>query len=567
MRIFRKIRLWSGLIIAVFLILHLSNHALGVISVQAMETMREFISPLWRSLPGTVVLYSAWSLHGFLALYVLYRKRTLRMPPWELTQLVLGFCIIPLLAVHAIGARGSWQENGLEVDYASVLQAIWAKDFNVGRQIVLLFVVWFHFAIGIHFWLRIRAWYPRWVVPLYSTSLLLPTLALLGFIRAARDVAAEQSDSVAAAQDEYDYGYDYSDSNYGEDPYATAVPQAVDLAVVQDWTIAVSIGLVVLVLLAREVRRFAGQNRERVFIRMADGREIRAPLGKTLLEYLRDARIPHPSVCGGRARCTTCRVRIANDSAAQHPPRVEEQAALTRIGAPPNVRLACQLRPQGHIGAMSLVSMHRAMGFARRPGGVSGEEKRVTFVFVDLRGSTALGETKLPYDVLFILNQFFKEMNEALNESAGFYAQFNGDGLMAMYGLNGDVRGGARQSLEGAKLMQRRLSQLNELMGPELSQPLRIGIGIHTGEAIVGTMGPPSNPIYTAIGDNVNVAARLEAKCKEYDCVLVVSDETIGAAEIDFSEMESREAELRGRQNRLKVYTVKDLEGIPDNPA
>jgi len=460
------------------------------------------------------------------------------MPGWEMTQLVLGFSIIPLLAVHAIAARGNWQFNGDEVTYISVLRAIWSNDFSIGRQIALLLVVWLHFAIGIHFWLRIRSWYPQWVIPLYSLSLLLPTLALVGFIRAARDATSMQM------------------------PDTQTVPQTVDISIVQDWTIFISIGLVLLVLLAREVRWIVGQYKERVVIQLTGEKKIRAPSGRTLLEYLRDARIAHTSVCGGRARCTTCRVRVAEDSSAQHPPGIEEQRALTRIGAPPNVRLACQLRPQGQIYAISLVPFDRAIETARKPGGLSGEEKRITFLFVDMRESTALGETKLPFDVLFILNQFFKEMSEALNDSSGFYAQFNGDGLMAMYGLKGDVRAGARQALNGAKFMQHRLDRLNEQLGSELTRPLKIGIGIHTGEAIVGTMGPPVNPIYSAIGDNVNIAARLEAMCKEHDCILVVSDDTINAAEIDFSTIESKETKLRGRQNQLKIYTLENLELI-----
>src|SRR5690606_28568736 len=125
-----------------------------------------------------------------------------------------------------------------------------------------------------------------------------------------------------------------------------------------------------------------------------------------------------------------------------------------------------------------------------RRGGVNGREQKVVILFIDLRGSTRLGERRLPYDVLFILNQFFAEMAGALNATGGHYAQFNGDGLMALYGLAGDTRAGARQALAGGADMLRRLAVLNDVLRGELDEPLRIGVGIHCGDAIVGTMGP-----------------------------------------------------------------------------
>ena len=122
---------------------------------------------------------------------------------------------------------------------------------------------------------------------------------------------------------------------------------------------------------------------------------------------------------------------------------------------------------------------------------MEGSERLITAVFVDLRASTTLGETRMPYDVLFILNRFFAEMTKALAKTNGHYSQFTGDGLMAIYGLDaGDPALGPVQALRGAREMLARLDQLNVQMQAELRQPLRMGIGIHYGEAIVGSMGP-----------------------------------------------------------------------------
>lgn len=96
----------------------------------------------------------------------------------------------------------------------------------------------------------------------------------------------------------------------------------------------------------------------------------------------------------------------------------------------------------------------------------------------------------------------------------------------------------------------------------ELKEPLRMGIGIHSGLAIVGSMGPPATPIISAIGDNVNVAARLEAQTKELDAALVISVETAQQAELDVSAFERHDVAVRGRQSNLEVYAVKDPEAL-----
>lgn len=179
-------------------------------------------------------------------------------------------------------------------------------------------------------------------------------------------------------------------------------------------------------------------------------------------------------------------------------------------------------------------------------------------MFVDLRGSTALGERKLPYDVVFVLNRFFEEMSAALAETNGHYAQFAGDGLMALYGLRGGIAEACRDSLRGALAMVARLERLNERLGAELNEPLRIGIGVHAGEAIVGTMGPPSSPNLSAVGDNINIAARLEQQTKSLNCLLVVSVAVAEHAGLDLSRFDRHVVPVRGRDAAIDVYAIDD---------
>jgi adenylate cyclase len=156
------------------------------------------------------------------------------------------------------------------------------------------------------------------------------------------------------------------------------------------------------------------------------------------------------------------------------------------------------------------------------------------------------------------MNQFFAEMNAALRATGGYYAQFRGDGLLALYGLETDLPPACRAAVEGAAEMQNRIEGLNRSLAADLEEPLRIGIGIHAGVAIVGTMGPPEAPIYSAIGDMVNTAARLENMTKAYNCVLVISAEALKQAGIDAKDSAPHQVRVRGRNERIAVYAVAD---------
>jgi adenylate cyclase len=237
-----------------------------------------------------------------------------------------------------------------------------------------------------------------------------------------------------------------------------------------------------------------------------------------------------------------------------------EAAALARIGATEGVRLACQIRPTVDISVMPLLAADSSAADGLVAGGMEGSERQVTVVFIDLRGSTTLGEAKMPYDVLFILNQFFNEMTKALVATGGHYSNFTGDGLMALYGLDTpEPAVGAEQALRGAREMLMRLDQLNARLKTDLKEPLRIGIGIHFGEAIVGALGPPESQIVTAIGDTVNTTARLEGLTKDYDCALILSQAVVQAAGLDLAGHNSHHVSVKGRIEPVAFYALKTV--------
>jgi adenylate cyclase len=188
-RLERLLRLATGLVIAVYLLFHFLNYALGIVSVDAMEAMRGVVAPWWRSAPGSALLYGALLAHFALALRSLYRRNTLRMPAWEACQLGLGLAIPPLLIAHVVGTRFAWGLADREVDYARVVSALWSDPWNAARQSLLLVLAWLHLCVGLHFWLRLKAWYPRALPALLSFAVLLPALALAGFVSAGSDLA------------------------------------------------------------------------------------------------------------------------------------------------------------------------------------------------------------------------------------------------------------------------------------------------------------------------------------------------------------------------------------------
>lgn len=543
----RRLRLWSGLIVALFVIPHIFNHALGLISLEAMEAMRKVLAVIWAEPPGGPFLLLAFLVHFLLSLFALFKRSTIKMPSWEALQIGLGIAIFPMILAHVAGTAVAGLMLGFDPNYEYVIASLWVVAPGKGlQQTLVLIIVWGHMCVGLHFWLRLYAWYRDWAIYLFSAALLLPVLSLLGFARIGRELAEKAAE---------DSGY----LSRVFEPISKSDPDMVSsiLAIEFNGWLVFG-GLVGLVILGRIGRRFY-RNRHGIYrIELEDGRNVSAPVGTTILDALRDSGIDHAAVCGGRGRCTTCRCHVGAAVDHLHMPGEVEKTALDRVGADREVRLACQTRPRRDLSIRPLLPPNASARDARRPGGIQGREQEVACMFIDLRGSTKLGEAKLPYDVLFILNQFFAEMAAALAETEGHYSQFTGDGLMAIYGRKGDIKEACRNAIQGAAAMFDKLDELNERLKREVKEPLQMGVGIHAGEAIVGTMGPPTAQTFSAIGDNINISARLESLTKEYGCKLVISADAISKAGLDLPDHSQRQAEVRGRDETIAIYAIDD---------
>jgi adenylate cyclase len=551
-----RLRLASGIVLFVYVTTHLLNHALGLVSRPAMEAALAPLEAIWRSGPGTVALYGALLTHVTLVLYSLYRRRDLRMPAREVVQIVMGLSVPFLLAEHVIATRGVAELFGIDDGYDYVLLNLWVFAPEKGAaQVLLVGIIWLHGCLGLYHWLRLKPWFRAWAGVLFAAALLVPVLAVLGFVEGGRAVAR-----LAAAPGWIEVAL--ADAHLPDDAAYAFTVRATSGVV---WGMA---ALIAAVFLAREVRRVVDRWRGLVVIAYPGGREVQVERGTSVLEASRRNGIPHASVCGGRGRCSTCRIRVARASRDQPPPSAEEERVLRRIGAPPNVRLACQLRPAGRIDVAPLLPADA--GAERGFAGASyrgGSEREIAILFADLRGFTRLAEQKLPYDVVFVLNRYFATMGAVVERSGGHLDKFIGDGVMALFGLDVGVERGCRQALAAARGMAKELAELNAALAADLESPLRLGIGIHAGPTIVGEMGYARTMSVTAVGDAVNTASRMESMTKDYDAELVVSEDTARRAGLDLSRYPAREVQVRGRTEAMTVRIVASAADLPEAPA
>ncbi|HEX3884212.1 MAG TPA: adenylate/guanylate cyclase domain-containing protein [Stellaceae bacterium] len=550
----RQLRLTSGLVMLTYISMHFLNHAAGLISIPAMERMLLWVKAVWTPWPGQTVLYASFLVHYLLALWSLWQRRTLRMRPAEFAQIALGFAIPIMLARHVVNNRiGAAAFHTTIQNYTFELWGFFVHDPVRGYiQLLVLVIAWAHAMLGLHFWLRVQPWYARCQALALSIAVLAPVLALLGVTEAAQRIAEMAQDPA------------WRDAAFTYMVFPTTAEAATQELItgVLTWGFA---GVIVALLAARLVRRAWERLNGVIRITYPDGRHVEVLRGTTVLEASRLANVPHASVCGGRGRCSTCRVRVRSALPGPPPPSDEERRVLNRIRATANVRLACMLRPDIDVEVTPLLPPFAQAHESRTLVDLAqGGEREIAILFADLRDFTMLSEGRLPYDIVFVLNRYFAAMGRAVEAAGGRVDKFIGDGVMALFGVDTGAKEGCRAALSAAREMAHRMVELNATLAGELTMPLRIGIGIHVGPAIVGEIGYGAATTITAIGDPVNTASRLEELTKEYQCELIVSADVITAAGLDRTRFIWHDIEIRGKQERLAVAILANGSDLPE---
>jgi adenylate cyclase len=536
---------------------HFFNHALGNISYETMESWLRYHVWWWRIPVVNYTLYTAAVIHFSLGLWALYQRRHFRYTAIEITQLVLGLSIPLWLASHFGAVRLSGALYGLPPPlYAGPLYAYWvARPHMIAVQFILLTVAWTHACIGLYFWLRLKSFF-GWAAPIFlSIAVLMPPLAMIGAHHAGREVAELGQDPAWRKE-----------NLRGAPPAQRRVIDSITLFYFPIGYAAA----IVLVFAARGARTMRERRRGLVMISYPD-RQVRVPKGLSILEASLRFKIPHASVCGGRARCSTCRVRVIGDRSALPPPSGREAFVLDRIGvaANPSIRLACQLRPQTDVAVIPLLPPSMNAGLLRQGRRMNiGKERYIVSMFVDMRGSTRLAEARLPFDVVFLINRFLGACSQAALDAGGQPNQFVGDGVLALFGIDVDPKTACRQAIRAAANVAANVEYMNRQLASDLPEPIQYGLGIHGGEVIIGDIGFQDHTVFTALGDPVNVAARLQDMTKSLNCKAIISEDVfatagiatagIATAGIAADALTRTEVAIRGREEPMVVRTTDD---------
>ena len=543
----RQVRLACGLVMFSYIFSHFFNHALGNFSYDTMAAWMTWHVWWWRIPVVNDTLYTAAAIHFSLGLWALYQRRHFRYTVVELTQLILGLSIPLWLASHFGAVRViGWVYGREPTMYAGPLLAYWvARPHMVAVQFLLLTVAWTHACIGLFFWLRLKPLY-RWAWPiLFALAVLMPACAMLGANQGAREVIRLAKDPQWRAT------------------HIKGVPplqrKFIDDFMLFYFPIGYA-GAILLVFAARGVRTLRERQRGMYTVSYPH-RQVRVPKGLSVLEASLRFNVPHASVCGGRARCSTCRVRVVSDRMVLPRPSAREAFVLARVGASadPAIRLACQLRPKSDVAVIPILPPQIGAGFVRGRQRIHiGEERYVVSMFIDMRGSTKLSEVRLPFDIVFLINQFVEAASKGITDAGGQPNQFVGDGVLALFGLDTDRVTACKQALRAASLVASNVAYLNHQFATEVREPIQYGIGINAGDVIIGDVGFRGHTVFTALGDSVNVAARLQDMTKSLNCKAVVSEDVCKTAGIADDALMRTQVAIRGHDEPMTVRTAED---------
>ena len=509
---FQRARLISGLILFAFALTHFLNHAMGLVHIETMHEMQRYRWMVTRSVPGTVILLGAIVVHMALGLYKVALRKTWRLQPWEIVQISLGLLIPFLLFPHIVNTRIARVYFGVEDNYLYELVRLWPASAII--QSMLLLMVWTHGCLGIHFWLRLYAPYRAIQPVMLFLAIAVPLAALAGFMVTGRAVSELVKDPVTFDQVKRLTNW----------PGEVSSDRLAQLRSIARLSFAGVLGAIGAYWLWHQIQHLAAP---KVTIRYVGGPTIRVPRGMTLLEASRMNKIPHASVCGGRSRCSTCRVRIDDAQVPLPPPLLHEAITLGSIQAPENVRLACQIRP---MGSMTITRLLRPR--TTGPGSADvqeadsgGVQKQLAVLYLNMRDFTEISKRKLPYDNVFILNSFFAATGDAVTSNGGRVDQFAGDAMFAVFGQTEGPEVGCRQALRAVRAIDLALDHVNASLSSELGKPVQVGMGLHVGSLLIGRIGYGEAVDLTSIGPAMNAARALDRIAKEKGFQIIVSRE------------------------------------------
>ncbi len=506
----RDLRLGSGLVLLAYIAAHLANHALGLVSLDAAERGLGIAVRIWHSLPGTVLLYGAAGIHLLLALHAIYQRRSLRLPPAEVVRILLGLGMPILVIGHIAATRLALELHALPPEYARIVWSLRSSD-SEGRQLALLAPGWLHGCMGLHFAFSHRPAYRRMLPLLFGVALLMPVLSALGFIAMGRELGVMAADPAWRALN----------------PESPDTAQRVAIGRLRDSLLTTYFVLVGVAFGARWLRGAIEHQRGSTLRIRYPGRTVRVPRGWSVLEASRGHAIAHASQCGGRARCSTCRVRVTEGLEHCAAPGEDEARTLARIHAAPDVRLACQLRPEGDVAVLPLLAPTAAPAREEQ----APEERELALLMVEVPSLAGFARGHSSYDTLYLQRRVTELVGACVRGNGGESHELPGGGVLALFAA-ATPAGACKAALAAAHDITAALNDASTgTGGAALPAELDACISIHAGPIAGWRAGSNVLPAGAALHDLM----ALHALAKREEAPLAVSGRLAELATMDTS--------------------------------
>ncbi|MBX2815475.1 MAG: adenylate/guanylate cyclase domain-containing protein [Saprospiraceae bacterium] len=288
-------------------------------------------------------------------------------------------------------------------------------------------------------------------------------------------------------------------------------------------------------------------------------RSVTCSEGETILQATLAQGINHTHACGGQGECSTCRVLILDGLAHCSPRTDREEAIADKLNFPGEVRLACQTHITGDIELRRMIldqlDMDIVSGQFQDESGIAiGSQEQLTMLFIDVVNYTSLAERFPPYDIVHVLNRYYRLMNAIIKEHRGIISDVAGDGILAIFGTGQDSDNSVADALRAVRGMQEGLKHFNVYLDKNFGIEFGIRAGIHFGEVIVGPFDTGSMRKLAVIGDNVNYASRIESANKEFGTDLLLSQEAYDQIKHEYESVRVFETQLKGKTGQYRLY-------------
>ncbi len=288
---------------------------------------------------------------------------------------------------------------------------------------------------------------------------------------------------------------------------------------------------------------------------------------ETLLDAALRSGVAFAHACGGRAKCSTCRIWVVNGLESCSERTEAETSMAERLGFTSEVRLACQLRPKGTLRIRRLVldetDLMICSQLDRAAATRVGETKSVTILFSDVADSTSMSEQLSPYDLMYLLNRYFVQVGDIIERNGGLIDRFIGDGVMAIFGVEGQSDA-SLYAVKTALEILKTADQMKPFFASMYGVDFDIRTGLHYGEAVIGSLGSVGHERLTAIGEVPNLASRVEAANKEAGTRLLISQDLYDEVKDGVEVADFVRVRLRGTSDRITLYEIDGLKPAAD---